>query len=305
MTSTNPAAIETRISNRNYKPYIALVIGIICLGLSPIFVRMANAPGPVTSFYRMLIGTIVLAVPVLRHFRINGMNSDSRKGIKLAIIGGLFFAGDLLLWATGVMIGGATIPTLLSNVAPLWVGLAALLIFKEKLRPLFWIGLSIAMAGAVLILGNDLLSSAAFGLGSLLGLLSSIFYCGYFVMTQMGRKYLDPMSYFWPAAASGTIVLFIYCLLMKLPLTGYSSTTYLFFLANGLITQVIGYLSVNYALGHLPASIVSPTLLGQPVITALVAWPLLSEMLSPMHFIGGVAILAGVIMVHRGQESKQ
>jgi len=292
---------DTNTAGRNYRPYFALVIGIISLGLSPIFVRMANAPGPVTSFYRMLIGTIVLAVPFFHRSRKNG--GLSHRGIKLAVIGGLFFAGDLVLWATGVMIGGATIPTLLSNVAPLWVGIAALVIFKEKLRPLFWMGLAIAMTGAVLILGNDLLGSSAFGLGSLLGLLSSIFYCGYFVMTQMGRKYLSPMTYFWPAAVSGTIVLFIYCLIMKLPLTGYSSTTYLYFLANGLITQVIGYLAVNYALGHLPASIVSPTLLGQPVITALIAWPLLSELLSPMHFLGGAAILIGVIMVHRGKES--
>ncbi|HAZ22206.1 MAG TPA: hypothetical protein DHD79_02015 [Firmicutes bacterium] len=293
---------NTKIRNRDYRSYIALVFGIISLGLSPIFLRMANAPGPVASFYRMLIGTIVLAVPFFYRAR-KTTGGLSRKGIKLAVIGGLFFAGDLVFWATGVMIGGATIPTLLSNVAPLWVGIAALVIFKEKLRPLFWVGLAIAMSGAVLILGNDLLNSATFGLGSLLGLLSSLFYCGYFVMTQMGRKYLGPLSYFWPAALSGTIVLLIYNLIMKLPLTGYSSTTYLWFLANGLITQVIGYLCVNYALGHLPASIVSPTLLGQPVVTALIAWPLLSEVLSPMHFLGGAAILAGVIMVHRSQES--
>lgn len=300
MTSTNMTSIETR-THRNYKPYVALAVGIVSLGLSPIFLRMANAPGPVASFYRMLIGTIALAVPFF--YRSRKVGGLPRKGIQLAIIGGLFFAGDLVLWATGVMIGGATIPTLLSNVAPLWVGIAALVIFKEKLRPLFWTGLAIAMAGAVLILRNDLLNSAAFGLGSLLGLLSSLFYCGYFVMTQMGRKYLDPLSYFWPAALSGTIVLFVYNVIMKLPLTGYSSTTYLYFLANGLITQVIGYLSVNYALGHLPASIVSPTLLGQPVVTALIAWPLLSEVLSPMHFLGGAAILIGVIMVHRSKES--
>jgi drug/metabolite transporter (DMT)-like permease len=67
------------------------------------------------------------------------------------------------------------------------------------------------------------------------------------------------------------------------------------------VTQVAGWLSINYALGHLPASLVSPTLLGQPVITAIAAVPLLGQLLSATQIVGGLTVLAGIYMVHRSK----
>jgi drug/metabolite transporter (DMT)-like permease len=90
-------------------------------------------------------------------------------------------------------------------------------------------------------------------------------------------------------------------LVLGLPLGGYPPTTYLAFLGLALVTQITGYLAVGYALGHLPASIVSPTMVSQPVITALLAIPFLGEMLAPVQWIGGAAVVAGVIVVHRSR----
>jgi drug/metabolite transporter (DMT)-like permease len=199
------------------------------------------------------------------------------------------------------MMSGATNPTLLANTAPLWVGLGALILFREKLNLKFWAGLLLAMSGAILILGLDSLQSVSIGAGTLFGLLAGLFYGGYFLITQQGRRSLDSLTYFWPAALSSTLSLFVLVLVLNQPLTGYPVTTYLNFFAIGLITQVLGYLVINYALGYLPASIVSPTLLGQPVVTAILAGPLLSEVLSVWQFIGGVAVLVGVYVVHRSR----
>ncbi|MCX6035133.1 MAG: DMT family transporter, partial [Chloroflexi bacterium] len=81
-------------------------------------------------------------------------------------------------------------------------------------------------------------------------------------------------------------------------LTGYSPRTYLMFLAAALLPQLTGYLAMGYALGHLPASIVSPTMLGQPVLTALLAIPLLGETLQPVQWIGGLVVIAGIYLIH-------
>ena len=96
--------------------------------------------------------------------------------------------------------------------------------------------------------------------------------------------------------ATGVLVV---CLGTRTPLSGYPAETYAYFLALALLVQILGWLSVSYVLGHLPAAVVSPTLLGQPVITALLAVPLLGETLSPRHIAGGIAVLAGVLIVHR------
>ena len=88
---------------------------------------------------------------------------------------------------------------------------------------------------------------------------------------------------------------------MGKPLTGYSPQTYLAFLGAGLISQTIGYFSVAYALGHLPAAVVSPTMIAQPVLTALLAIPLVGEALLPAQVMGGVMVLAGIYLVNRAQ----
>jgi hypothetical protein len=51
------------------KVYLALGVGVICIGLSTIFVRWANAPGAVTSFYRMAIAVVAMAWPFFRRVK--------------------------------------------------------------------------------------------------------------------------------------------------------------------------------------------------------------------------------------------
>lgn len=281
----------------SFLPYIALGIGIVGVSFSAILVRWANAPGTVASFYRMAIAAALMTWPFYR--RINGRRELPRLGVRMALLAGLFFAGDLAFWATGVVLSGATNPTLLANTAPLWVGLGSLIFFGDRFGLKFWIGLILAMSGAIVILGLDSLRAATIGLGTLFGLIAAIFYGGYFLITQRGRESLDSLTYFWLTAFSASVGLFALSLLLRQPLTGYSLFTYLNFLAMGVVVQAFGWLTINYAQGYLPASIVAPTMLGQPVVTAVLAGLLLGEILSLWHILGGVAVLAGVYLVHR------
>ncbi len=278
--------------------YLTLSIGLIAIGFSAIFVRQAGVPGTVASFYRMAIPTVILAAPAIKRLR---ERKRSGPPLRWAVLGGFAFALDLSFWASGVVISGATIPTLLANTAPVWVGLGALLFFHEALPRRFWIGLAIALLGTALVLGLESLRSMSLDLGALLGLLAGIFYGAYFLITQLGRKSIDVLSYFWVSGVSATAALFIFNLLLSQPMWGFTSKTYFNLLALGLISQGVGLLAINYIQGFLPATIVSTTLLGQPVVTALLAGPLLGEKLLPQQIVGGAAVLAGIYIVHRSR----
>lgn len=282
-----------------WRAYLALGIGALTLGFSPIFVRWANAPGMVSAFYRMSIASLILVWPFIRS--VKSKKNVSKKGFWLAVWAGIFFAADLAFWMTGVMLSGATIPTLLANTAPLWVGLGTLLFFREKLNITFWFGLAFAVGGAILILGLDIARAENFGVGSLYGLLSGFFYGVYFLFIQRTRERMDALSSFWIAGFTSAIVLLFLTFAFNQPLTGYPTQTYTTFIAMGIITQLTGYLAITYALGHLPASIVAPTLLAQPVITALLAGPLLGEAITGAQIGGGVIVIAGVLLVHRSR----
>lgn len=281
---------------RNILPYIALGTGIIALGFSAIFVRWASAPGPVMGFYRLGIATLIMAPFFFKN--INKRAISLKRFPVYAFWGGIFTAVDIGVWNTSVNYTTAANATLFANTAPLWVALIAWLLFRERLSRIFWIGLGATLCGAVLVLRGDFLHHPALGWGDILALIAGIFYAGYFLAAQRGRQYLDTVSFIWLVGLVSTLSLVVVCVGLDLPLTGYPVKTYLAFLGAALVSQILGYLSVGYALGHLPASTVSPSMVAQPVVTALIAVPILGEGLTLTQVFGGGLVLLGIYLVH-------
>jgi len=289
-------AARARTSSRT-KAYLALAFSLIGMGFSGIFVSLAGTPGATAGFYRMGIAAAVLFIPFLRGISVEGR--PARHETMIALLAGLFFAGDLFFWNTGILISGATNPTLMGNTAPIWVGLGAMIFFKERPGRMFWIGLLVAIGGAAVILGVDALNDV--GLGTLFGIFSGMFYGAYFLVVQRSRQKLKTLTQFWLSSAGSALALALLARLLNQPLTGYSGETYLYLLGLSLITHVSGQMAITYALGALPASLVSPTLLLQPVLTGLLAVPILGEALTPVQVMGGAAVLLGVYLVHRAR----
>lgn len=281
------------------RAYLVLALSLIGMGFSGIFVSLAGAPGAVSGFYRMGVAAVVLAIPFLRGIQQGGR--PGRRELLIAILAGLFFAGDLFFWNTGILISGATNPTLMGNTAPIWVGIGAMIFFHERPGRLFWIGLLVAISGAAVILGMDALNDV--GLGTFFGILSGMFYGAYFLVVQRSRQKLNTLTSFWLSAVGSALALALIARILGQPLTGYSNMTYLYLLGLALVVQVGGQMGISYALGYLPASLVSPTLLLQPVLTGLLAVPILGQALSLVQVFGGAAVLVGVYVVHRSRQA--
>jgi drug/metabolite transporter (DMT)-like permease len=291
-------------AKRPILPYLALFMGIICLSFSAMFGKWANAPGPVIGFYRIGLATVILLPVFLYRKRKNGVKLP-KSVLLLPILGGIFTAFDHGTWNSSLRYTSAANATLLGNTAPLWVALFSWLVFRQKLRGLFWLGLALALGGAVTVLGSDFIRHPSIGLGDLLAMAAGVFYAGYFLVTERGRQKLDTLSYVWLVDLIAAFALLLITLGLKMPLTGYPTQSYLAFLGAALVSQVGGYLSIGYALGHLPASVVSPTLIGQPVVTALLAIPLLGEGLRTEQWLGGMVVLMGIYLVHRSREGSE
>ncbi len=284
-------------------PYLALVSGILALSLSSLFVRWADAPGAVTSFYRMAVASLVFLTIFLR--QPSADRRLDRRWIFLPLLGGLFTALDHATWATAINFTRVANATLMNNLAPLWVALVAFLIWRERLSAGFWLGLVMTIGGAAWVLGSDFLARPQLNQGNLLAVLSSLFYAAYFLTTQRGRARFSTLTYVFLITAVSSLILLAVNLLLGNRLWGYSTPTLLAFLGAGLISQVIGYFSVGYALGHLPASLVSPTMIAQPVLTALMAIPLAGETLLPAQWMGGLIVLSGIYLVNVSRQQQK
>jgi drug/metabolite transporter (DMT)-like permease len=296
MTQNKQNTPRSGSANRNLLAYVALGIGIFSLSFSAMFVRWANAPGPVTAFYRLFFSIFLLLPFFLARARKN--RSIKTSSIIFPLMAGVFTACDLGLWTASLSYTTAANATLLGNTAPLWVALGTWLILKQRLSPAFWRGLGITLLGAALIMGTDFLLHPRFGIGDAMALSTGFFYGGYFLFTEQSRTRFDPIIHIWFVGVGASLALFIVNRLLHYPLSGYPSQTWLVFLTTAIVSQLVGYMLLAYALGHLPASVVSPTMILQPIITTLLAIPLLGEIPSIWQGIGGAIALIGIFVVN-------
>lgn len=278
-----------------WRAYAALGVGVVCIAWSAIFVKWAGVPGPASAFYRVAIAALVLGPWWLwRH-----PAQLARRSLRLSVVAGICFGLDLLLWNTAILLTTAGTATLLGSSAPVWVGVLTVVLFRERLALNFWLGMLVALIGAALIVGGDAVRQPQLGWGSLLAMSAGIAYAGYLITTQRVRRETDTLTSLTLVVVVSSVALGVLCVALNIPLTGYSAQAWLALVGLGLVSQVGGWLAINYALGHLPATITSVSLLIQPVLTALFAIPLLHEYLRPEHILGGVLVLAGVYVVHR------
>ena len=283
--------------NKSLTAYIALGIGILSLSFSAMFVRWADAPGPVTAFYRLFF-SIFLLLPFFLP-RIKTLPTLRSGQVLFPLLAGVMTACDLVFWTTSLSYTTASNATLLGNTSPLWVALGTWLIFKKELSAAFWRGLVIALLGATLIMGTDFILHPRFGVGDLMALATGFFYAGYLLLTEKSRVTFDPVGHIWFVGVGASIVLLVMNLTLGYPLSGFDRNTWIVFLAAAVVSQLIGYMSLAYALGHLPASIVSPTMIIQPVITTILAIPLLGETPGIWQAIGGAIALIGIYLVNQ------
>lgn len=294
-------------SRARWLAYAGLAAAVVAIAWSAIFVRWAGIPGSSSAFYRVLIATLVL-VPWRATHKPAGAKrqTPTRASYMLAIAAGAFFALDLAFFNTAIMRSSAATTSLLGSNAPVFVGLGSWFLLGKRPHRLFWAGLAASMTGIVLMLWAGAAaapsSAAPYDIvGDLMAIAAALFFAGYLLAVSKARDTMDTLTLNTIAMTASTITLLPICLIAGAPLWHYSQETWLALLWLGLISQVGAYLGIAYALGHLPATVVSIGLLAQAPLTALLAALLLQERLSPLQLAGGTLVLAGIYIVNRAE----
>lgn len=281
--------------------YIMLLLGILCIAWSAIFVKLADVSGLGSAFYRMFIGTLgIIPLWLLNRKPINDWRS-----VKIAIICGVFFGCDISLWNTSILLSKAAIATLLANLAPVWVGLGAIFLLKEKPKRIFWFGTLISLVGVSIIIGIGNIYNTSFGTGNYLALAASVFYGAYLLTTRKGRSTLDTISFTMISMITSSFIILIFCMIAGTELTGYSAKSWLSLAGLGLISQLGGWLAINYTLKYIHPTIASVSLLSQSVFTAILSVPILGEFLKPIEITGAFFVLLGIYLVSQKSIKKR
>ncbi len=289
------------MSRSSWFHYLILFLGILCISWSAIFVKLADVSGLSSAFYRMFIGFLgVVPIWVFRKPKLTDL-----KSVSMALLCGVIFAFDIAVWNLSIMLTKAAISTLIANLAPVWVGIGAILFLKEKPGRIFWIGTAIALFGVSIIVGLSQIYHSRLNAGHFLAILASLFYAVYLLIMRKGRLRLDTVTFTMISMLSSTIVLFFIALITNTPLRGFSVSTWEALAGLGLISQLSGWLAINYAIAYMPPTIASVSLLSQSVFTALIAIPVLGEKLVHMELFGAMIVLTGIFLVNKKMFKKK
>lgn len=292
---------------------VALLCGAVAIGFAPIFVRLSELEPTATAFHRLF-----LALPVLwlwkhldaRRFagRRGGLSGArpplivrSSRDIQIGLVAvGLLFAGDLAIWHWSIRYTTVANATLLANFAPICVTLAGYVFFAERFSRQFLLGMTLAICGAVILMGRSLAFETEHFFGDTLGLITAMFYAGYIVAVARLRARLSTVTIMAWSGLVTCVALLTLAVLSGEDLVPVSVRGWAVLIGLAWISHAGGQSLIAFALARLPPALSSVSLLLQPAIAAVLAWVLLAEPLGPWQAVGALVILGGIFMARRG-----
>jgi drug/metabolite transporter (DMT)-like permease len=278
---------------------IALFAGALAIGSSGLFVRWSETGPTATAFWRGCLALPLLAVWALLERR---RRLPAAPGVAVApslrdpmfLWAGVFFAGDLALWHSSLLLTSIAASTLEANCAPMLVTLFAWALWGQRPRLPFLAAIALAFAGMLLILVPKLGGGSHALLGDALGLGTACFYAAYILAVARLRARHGTGVVMFASTLVFTVLLLPLALLQKfLPVSAHG---WWVLIGCALSAQVLGQSLIAYALAHLPATFSAVGLYVQVVAAAVYAWLLLDERLAPVQIAGGVVVLVAIAL---------
>jgi drug/metabolite transporter (DMT)-like permease len=274
-----------------------LIFGACMIGFGPVLVRLARAEhvGPAGSaFWRVTLALPILAAMVLRG-RKTGAATGGPGPTWIAAIAGFLFAGDLICWHYGIRFTSIAKATVLSNMTPILVTAAALIMLRQAPRPVFLAGMALGVGGSVLMAVTKSGAGVSPHLGDVLSAGAAVWYAAYMLVVRQARQTMGaPVLMFWSSLV-GAPMLLVFALSMGDPI--WPSSVFGWLVLAGLgVMHVAGQGSIAWALGRLPAPLAALVVLVQPVVAALAAWAAFGEYLTSLQALGGAIALGGVAL---------
>jgi drug/metabolite transporter (DMT)-like permease len=279
---------------------ICAVLGAVTIAFSSILVRLSHASPETAAIFRCLYALPFLGLLAYLEDRRYGRRSWRER--RVAMLAGVFFCADLILWHHSIGDVGAGLATVLANVQVVLVPLVAWAVLSERPGRQVLAALPIALLGVLLISGA--LEHGAYGRdptrGAIFGLGAGIAYVGFLLFLRHGGSDLRrPAGPLFDATAVATVLCVIVGLIVgdaKL-VPQFPGAWWLITLA--LSSQVMGWLLITSSLPRLPAAMTSVLLTVQPVGSVVLAALIFAESPSPLQLVGVLLILGALLTATR------
>ncbi|WP_433628441.1 DMT family transporter [Halomicrococcus sp. NG-SE-24] len=315
-------------AEREVPPMVALAVAIVAVSTSAILIEFSDAPSIVKAFYRVLFTTLLLAPFAATRYR-SDLATLAGRDLLAAVVTGGALAVHFITWFESLDWTTVAASVTLVQSQPLFVAVGAWALLDERVTRRTVIGILVAFVGmAAMSLGgvvsgaelqgvlsgtlwDELLTgaildseSASAGAsprplyGNALAVAGAVAAAGYVLAGRSIRQRVSLVPYVTVVYGVCTVVLFGVALAQvgaaDLALTAYPPVEWLLFLGMAVGPGIFGHTVINWALKYVESSVVSVSLLGEPVGSTLLALVLLGQVPGTATVAGGAVVLAGI-----------
>lgn len=296
-----------RARQKRVPPWLGLVVAVVAISTGAILVRLSDAPSTVAAFYRVLFTTLPLLPVAVWKYRA-AFRRLRRRDLAFATLSGLALAIHFASWFESLEWTSVAASVTLVQSQPIFVAAGAWLLLRERVTSRMVLGIAVAVAGMAAMSLGDLLGGTLVGpdplLGNSLALVGALAAAGYVLAGRSLRQRIALVPYVVIVYGVCTTGLFVAVLLQGEPLAGYPTREWLVFVGLAVGPGLLGHTVINWALAHLESSVVSVSLLGEPVGATLLAVVVLAEIPTGVTVAGGLVVLAGIYLTASARDSK-
>ena len=285
------------------------VLGLALLGvsLSGPLVRLSHAHPLAIAAWRLAFSLIVIAVALLVTGQWRQWRRLTLRETAIAAGAGSMLALHFWSWNTSVALTSVAASVVLVNTQPVVVAVLSVFWLREAPSRRQWIGISVAMLGALVVALPDLLATQDAVnrpralLGDLLALVGAVTAATYFVAGRRLRGTLELWAYVGLVYGTCFVALLLLALLASAPMLHQPPRELAIFAGLALGPMLLGHTGLNWALKRSPAYVVNLTLLGEPIGATLIAafLPGIREVPAPLTFVGGAIVFVGILLTVR------
>jgi drug/metabolite transporter (DMT)-like permease len=293
------ASARTSLRERDDIYILAALTAVSAWGIGPILNKSMSVSSSTIVFYRILIGAPVMTVMAY----LNG-GRITKELLRKSSVPGLLFGASMIAGFAAFQHTSIANSTLVTTLQPVLIMFVAPKMFGEKLTARKILYSVTAMAGVLIVVLAAASTSGAHISGDLLAVVNVVIWTAYFVMAKVRR--LDGV-HSWAFLASvfmwAAVVALPFGLITSNDLAAMTTKDWVLITTMALIPGVVGHGMMTWSQSHLDVSLASLLGLLSPVISAVLAWLILHQTLTPMQLVGGLVVLVSMGLLLRVQNT--
>lgn len=281
---------------------VLVTIALLAVSTSGPLMAATAVPALAIAFWRnaMAAGVLLPVALVTCRDELRGLDSRERRW---ALLAGVLLALHFGTWIPALDYTSVASATALVATQPVWAALLSGLRGAPVGRPV-WIGIGVAISGALLLTGVDLQVSGRALFGDGLAIAGGAFAAAYMVAGAEVRRSVSTTTYTFLCYSTCALVLLPVCVLGRQALAGYDTEDWLKLVAITAGAQLLGHSLFNVVLRSISPTVLSLTILLEIPGAALIAAVFLDQTPPLLAIPAAVLLIVGLGLVIRASRTE-